>query len=130
MSNKYLDILTQVVRNPRHAIGQSHSVRIEIERAQPSPADSPVAAPEVLDFSRGGCRLRLTAELRKNEPLVLRIADGNSGLALELLATVRWSHAAGEQFEAGCQFDNAVDFEELGELFLAGFLSPEVVAAT
>ena len=127
MSNRYLEILTQIVRHPRHLVQGSDHLVIEVERAQPL-ADA-AEQPDVMDFSRGGCRLRWSSQLNKNEPIVLRISDTSSGLALELPGTVRWSRDLEDgRTEAGCQFDQEVDYEYLGELFIAGFLSMEEVS--
>ena len=127
MSNKYLEILTQVVRHPRHLVSDPRQIVVDVERAQPL-ADSEVH-PDIMDFSRGGCRLRWSTQLQKNEPIVLRIIDRASSLSLELPGTIRWSRAVEDgQFEAGCQFDQEVDYEYLGELFIAGFLSTEELA--
>ena len=128
MSNKYLDILTQIVRHPRHPVQESGTIAITIQRAKPTP--NAVGVPEILDFSRGGCRLRWSERLQKSEPITFCIADTANGMTLELPATVRWCREVdGEQFESGCQFDQEIDYEQLGELFLAGFLSTEEVAA-
>ena len=128
MSNKYLEILTRVVRHPRHLVQDAEQVVIGIERAQQMAADD--AEVEVLDFSRGGCRLRWRHALQKNEPIVLRVTDSSNGLSLEIAGTIRWSRSAGERtYEAGCQFDRELDYEHLGQLFIAGFLSTEEVAA-
>ena len=128
MTNKYLDILTQVVRHPRHPVDNAGGVRIELQRAQKSSGEGD--APQVVDFSRGGCRVQWESQLSKDEPVVLTITDVANGLALELPATVRWSKPLEDsRHESGVQFDNLVDYEHLGELFLAGFLSAEEAVA-
>ena len=129
MSNKYLEILTHVVRHPRHVVQGGATVVVSIERAQPVPTAT--SQPEVIDFSRGGCRFRWKHELQKNEPIVLRVTDNSSGISLEAAGTVRWCRVSkDEHYEIGCQFDQELNYEHLGELFIAGFLSTEEVAAT
>ena len=128
MSNKYLEALTRIVRHPRHASTGESTLRVEIERAQP--LSSEADEPEVIDFSRGGCRLRWTVPLRQHEPIVIKIVDVSSGLSLELPGTIRWSRDEDDGvYAAGCKFDSDVDYEHLGELFLAGFLATEEVGA-
>ena len=128
MSNKYLDILTQIVRHPRHPVQESGAIAITVEA--PNSGSEATDAPEIVDLSRGGCRLRWNQPLEKNGPITLCIADTGNGLKLQMPATVRWCRKIdGQQFESGCQFDQEIDYEQLGELFLAGFLSTEEVAA-
>lgn len=123
---KYLQILKKVVRYARHVAGGPRRLQIAVERAEPLPAsDHP---PEMLDFSRGGCRLGWDIEARRDEPLVVKLADEESGLSLELPAIVRWCRAEGrDAYTIGCQFQRQLDHEELEELFLAGFLASEAV---
>ena len=128
MGNKYLDILTQTVRHTRHGVSETGAVSIEIIVGdQSSNADAPA---EVVDFSRGGFRLRWGAALQKGEPLEFRCTDHSSELSLALPGTVRWCRElADKRFEAGVQFEQEIDYEHLGQLFIAGFLSAEEAAA-
>jgi hypothetical protein len=124
MSNSYLNLLTQIVRHPRHLATGEPQLQCEVLRLDGLPwSDEP---PALLDFSRGGCCLRWQIRLEKGELIAVRLRDELSGLCLELPATVRWVRVEEEGgFTAGCQFEREVDYELLGELFLAGFLSTE-----
>ncbi len=128
MSNKYLDILTQVVRKPRHAANSEATLRVELLSGGETFVDDD--APQIVDFSRGGCKLRWNDGLPPGEPIVIRLCDRANGLSLEIPARVRWSRPTPPgSFWAGCRFDRELDYEQLGELFLAGFLSTEEVPA-
>lgn len=123
MSNKYLSLLTQIVRQPRHLATGESQLQCEVLRRDGKPWCT--TRPELLDFSRGGCCIAWRVPLEKLETVVVRLCDEVSGLAFELPATVRWVRSEDEGYIAGCQFDQEVDYEVLGELFLAGFLSTE-----
>jgi len=124
MSRQHFELLARIVRHPRHLVNDIDHVLIEMECARPSAGH--VSYPDVIDFSRGGCRLRGDFSVEKHDALVVRITDTSNGLSLELPASVRWSRSAeGGAREAGCQFEEVIDYELLGELFLAGFLSTE-----
>jgi hypothetical protein len=124
MGNKYFNLLTQIVRQPRHLASGEPQLVCEVLRLDGRPWSA--EPPQILDFSRGGCCLRWAIRLEKLEQIALRLRDDVSGLALEIPATVRWVRVDEEGgFTAGCQFERDVDYELLGELFLAGFLSTE-----
>lgn len=126
MSKRYLDILTQVVRKPRHAATGEATLRVELLRGDETFVDDD--APQIVDFSRGGCKLRWTEALLDGEVIVIRLCDTANGLCLDIPARVRWSRPTPpELFSSGCRFDRELDYEQLGELFLAGFLSTEEV---
>ncbi len=124
MSNKYLSMLTQVVRQPRHLASGAPQLSCEVLRFDGLPWSA--ARPQILDFSRGGCCVRWQVRLEKHEQIVVRLCDELNGLCLELPATVRWVRIDEDgDYTMGCQFEREVDYELLGELFLAGFLSTE-----
>ena len=78
---------------------------------------------QLLNFSRSGLQLRVPLELSVDQKITLKITDSEE-LDLSLSATVRW--CSGQEpaaWNIGCQFDDAVDWESLGELFLRGVLS-------
>ena len=127
MNNKYLDALTQIVRHPRHVANEEGGLTVCLARSLGyMPDDAP---PTILDFSRGGCQLLSPVELREEEAVSIKLLDPASGLSLELPAVVRWSRPRADGLYAcGCQFDQQVEFELLGELFLSGFLSTELEA--
>lgn len=124
MGNNYLNLLTQIVRQPRHLASGEPQLTCEVLRLDGQPWSD--ARPQLVDFSRGGCCVRWAIRLSKGEQIGLRLCDELSGLALELSAAVRWIRVEDRGgCMAGCQFDREVDYEQLGELFLAGFLSTE-----
>lgn len=124
MSNKYLAVLTQIVRQPRHLVHETDMVTIEV--AGKPLADKTSRVPEIIDFSRGGFRLKWDHPLRQGDPITLQFTDHSNGLSLQLPGTIRWVRDAnGDCYDAGVQFDNEIDYEQLGELFIAGFLSTD-----
>ena len=129
MSNKYLDVLTQIVRQPRHFVQDAKNLTIGIMRS--ASLKSGESAPEIIDFSRGGFRFRSEEPVQESETIVLRLADEANGLSLELPGTVRWTRdLTDNRHEAGVQFESEIDYEELGDLFIAGFLSTDEVPLT
>jgi hypothetical protein len=125
MSAKYLDLLTRVARQPRHAASGEAAPRVRIQRPQADEGTSCDAS--LLNFSRGGCRVRCRENFREGEAVLVRLGDPARGLELSLPGTIRWCRDEDEKgFAAGCQFDDEVNYEQLGELFLAGFLATDV----
>ena len=123
MSSKHFEVINRVVRKPRHGATDAGHLRAEIERGQPHEAE--VSAVRIVDFSRAGCRLRSSESLLDGEPIVLRLHDEASGLLLEVIGLARWSKEVEGGYESGCEFNTPIDYEQLGELFLSGFLSLE-----
>jgi hypothetical protein len=123
MGNKYLNLLTQVVRHPRHLASGEPILQCRVRRRDGLLCGE--SLPQLLDFSRGGCCLRWSVQLEKFESIVVQLCDDLNGLSLDLPATVRWVRCDDGDYTAGCQFTEEVDYELLGELFLSGFLSME-----
>lgn len=110
----------QLPRRPRYEASGTQTLVVEIERSpdcQPS-----VAAVELQDLSRSGFQLRLPVPLANEEHICLRLRIETSGFTLTLPATVRWSRAAEDAWKAGCQSDQPLEWESLGELFLSEVL--------
>ena len=129
MTNKYLAVLTQVVRHPRHSVHETETVSIEVAKGQDAPDTN--APLEIVDFSRGGFRLIWGNPLQKSESIALRFTDHSSGLSLDLPGIVRWARCIdGDLYEGGVQFDDEIDYEQLGALFIAGFLSTDEADST
>ena len=79
---------------------------------------------ELVDMSRHGLQVRLTGPLEVSEPVVVRIQDSGATMDVALQAKVRWQRPHGQnRWAVGCAFDEAVNYEVLGELFLRGFLN-------
>ncbi len=84
---------------------------------------------ELIDFARNGAQLRIAGGpesscLAKGEVVVLGLRAQKTGLDIRLPGTIRWQQAAGPgQWLVGCEFDEEVPLETLGELFLNEILS-------
>jgi hypothetical protein len=111
----------QMLRRPRHEALDIEGCRIWLELA----GREPVASYEVrlVDLSRHGMQVRIAAPVATGEDVILHICDTNDRLDLALPGTARWQRASGEGvYSVGCLFDELVDYEVLGELFLRGIL--------
>jgi hypothetical protein len=123
MPNTSFDLLTLVARQPRHAAREA-ALRVSLQRVENASGAACDAA--LKNFSRGGCQVVCPEYLREGEAVVVRLGDPARGLELSLPAMVRWCRDEGDDgFSAGCQFDATVNYEQLGELFLAGFLATD-----
>jgi len=113
-----------VARRPRHQAGDVASLRVEVERA---PGSVPGCVDvELVDLSRTGVRLRSPVPLAEGETITVRLHDVQSRAQLTRSGTVRWTRPdRGDTWSIGCQFCESVDWETLGELFLADILSQE-----
>ena len=111
-----------VGRKPRHQVADASEVSVHLNRVQRAPAES--LAAELVDFARNGARLRVAdrpnADLPSiGEAVVLQLRSAKPGLDIRLPGHVRWQQAEGPgQWLVGCEFDEEVSLETLGELFL------------
>ena len=114
MSTKYWEF---VARSPRHKMAEESAVRVELGR---SASDLPtVPEATIVDFSRNGLQLRLTAPLVEQEAISVRLEDERSGMDLTLSGIVRWQRREDDDaWLVGCHCDEELDWETLGELFL------------
>ena len=127
MSKAHLDLLTQVVRcSPRHTAAGDVDVVVSVDR--PEPLSAIKSGVSIVDLSRSGCQLLTPQSLTKGESIRLQIAPGTPDF-VQFNATIRWSvKADGSEpgaagWASGCQFDQELAYEQLGELFLLGVLS-------
>jgi hypothetical protein len=110
-----------VARKPRHEVATA-GLPVAITRVGPRPPACFQA--DLLDLSREGFRLRSGVELAVGESFALELRDEKSGLALTLSGTVRWQQPQPEQiWLLGCQSQQQLDWETLGELFLNEILA-------
>lgn len=116
-----------VGRKPRHHVADAGDVSVRLDRVDAANGESPPA--ELIDFARNGAQLRVSGgrELgcpAKGEKVVLGLRSQKSGLDIRLPGTIRWQQAEGPgQWLVGCEFDEEVPLETLGELFLNEILS-------
>jgi hypothetical protein len=104
-------------RKPRHPTVEGQAVEAWLERA-----DSRLVA-ELADFSRNGAGLVTSAPAIDGERVTVRIRLTESGLDLSLAGTVRWQREQPKGcWFVGCEFEEPVSLETLGELFLREIL--------
>ncbi len=116
------DVAKFVVRNPRHVIAAGTDSSIEIRRA--AGRDPEIVPGQLVDFSRSGLQVQIDAEVDDDEAVTVRLHDPDSQFELLLSGTIRWQRPAGDGlYSVGCEFDEEVPWELLGELFLNGILS-------
>jgi len=73
----------------------------------------------MVDLSRHGVRLQVTVPLTTEDPITVRLREESSGIDLTLPATVQWQNPEGDRkWSLGCLFDQPMEWETLGELFL------------
>ena len=113
----------QLPRRPRYETSGTQKLVVEVERypdRQPS-----VVQVELQDLSRNGFQVRLPVPLVADECICLLLRIEGSGLTLTLPGTVRWQRAEDDAWLVGCLFDQPLEWESLGELFLSEVLSPD-----
>ena len=116
------DVETHSARLPRHAATPPSFAGILVTRASGCRPNSVWV--ELVDFSRTGARFRSTVRLAESEAIAVRLEDRQGTVWLTCSAVVRWARPdrAGT-WSVGCQLDEPLDLETLGELFLSGVLS-------
>lgn len=116
------DVSKFVVRNPRHRIATGTESSVEIRRA--AGRDPENVPGKLVDFSRSGLQVQIDAKFDEGEEVIVRLHDPRSEFELLLSGRVRWQRPAGNgSCSVGCEFDEEVTWESLGELFLNGILS-------
>ncbi|HUY89364.1 MAG TPA: PilZ domain-containing protein [Pirellulales bacterium] len=122
-----LEIWNFVGRKPRHHVADASQVSVRLNRANAEFAGGLTA--ELIDFARNGAQLRVADEPdaawpSNGEAVVLELRSEKPGLDIRLPGKIRWQQAEGPgQWLIGCEFDEEVSLETLGELFLAEILS-------
>lgn len=111
-------------RTPRHgtAADGGHPVRIQRTASEP-----PVLVDAALiNFSRSGYQVRTATPLVPGDAVVLRLTAPESGFQTALPGVVRWQQPeTGPCWLVGCQCEDEVAWETLGELFLHGILAAD-----
>ena len=108
-------------RKPRHQVADGSQFSVCLNRVEGEPAESLKA--ELIDFARHGARLRVAdrpnAASSNGEAVVLQLRSAKPGLDIRLPGRIRWQQAEGPGlWLIGCEFDQEVSLETLGELFL------------
>jgi len=109
------------LRSPRHdALGKSACV-ITIRMDAYDPHHEYCVT--LTNLSRNGIQLCLAEPLPCDEHAVIRIRHVQGDLDVELAGVVRWRRTSGDDgWSIGCEFNEPLSYEVLGELFLRGIL--------
>ncbi|HVW35895.1 MAG TPA: PilZ domain-containing protein [Pirellulales bacterium] len=116
-----------VGRKPRHHVADASQASVRLDCNGSDYGESPPT--ELIDFARNGAQLRISGGAQSacpaaGEKVVLELRSQQAGLDIRLPGTIRWQHAEGPgQWLVGCEFDEEVSLETLGELFLNEILS-------
>lgn len=111
---------TFVARNPRHNRGDQHRLQLTVTKD----AEQKHLEAELVDVSRNGiCFLTDHPFFSRHDHVHLKLVDPQSDFRMEVNCEIRWQRIEGEQFSIGCQFDEELSWETLGEMFLNGILS-------
>lgn len=117
------NFLQQTVRLPRHPIldESEYSLLVECKPQQLSA--------QLIDLSRNGAQFCCDQEFDEGQPIALHLVVESSDLDVTLPGKVRWQHCEEDDlYSIGCEFDEEIDWETLGELFLSGVLSTDLPA--
>jgi hypothetical protein len=105
-------------RPPRHeVVADDPALEMLIE------TDTETLPVRLLNLSRQGTRFRAAAILHIGESVVLRLTSGDD-LDQRVAANIRWRGDESDgQATYGCEFDQNISWETLGELLLRGVLA-------
>jgi hypothetical protein len=106
---------------PRHQVVDPDALHVQLQRRVDDVFG--VLSAILLDISRNGFCVQISAPVMEEEGVVLRLHDDNSGMDLTLAGTVRWQREQDDgAWAIGCSADHELAWETLGELFLNGIL--------
>ena len=114
--------LTYAARKPRYD-SASGKARVQVEQildGRPRLIDA-----ELQNLSRSGYQVKTAVAIDPQEPITLRVCVDGSPTPLTLPGRVRWQLPVPDgAWLTGCQTDQLLSWETLGELFLSGVLAP------
>jgi hypothetical protein len=116
------DVTKYAVRNPRHKIAPGIETAVEFLRAEEK--QPRVVCGILTDFSRNGLKVNSATRLDDCEPVTARMFQLGGKFELLLDGSIRWQRDEEDgTFAIGCEFNEEVTWEVLGELFLNGVLA-------
>jgi hypothetical protein len=117
-----LDFAAFEARQPRHETTNPTRLKVEIRRESALPSE-PLQA-QLVDLSRQGLQLRIPTALDLHENVSIRIRDEHAGFSISLSGVVRWQKPADDgHYLVGGRFEQELDWETMGELFLNDILA-------
>ncbi len=118
------DYSQYVLRKPRHAAADESGHRVFITCVRDETTESQPA--DLLDLSRDGFCLRTAAPLTLGALVTVDLRQEVCGFAVTLQGEVRWQREQDDgTYLLGCQTEQPLDWETLGELFLSNVLTVE-----
>jgi Tfp pilus assembly protein PilZ len=110
-----------ILRDPRYVIAEGQQTFVELRRDD-DPAAPPISS-LLVDMSRKGMQILADVSLEIGEKITVFLREPSAELEVQLSGKVQWQRGTDDQqFVIGCQFDEDVNWETLGELFLSGIL--------
>lgn len=108
-------------RAPRHEVRPRVPCEVRAELSSRHPVvDRPA---QLVNLSRNGLQIALSEPLARDEIVTVRIRDAEGRLDVALRGRVRWQRSRGPQsWGIGCELEQPLSYETLGELFLSGIL--------
>jgi hypothetical protein len=110
-----------VGRAPRHDVRPRVPCEVRAELSSRDPIiDRPA---QLVNLSRQGLQIAVGEPLASDEVVTVRIREVQGRLDVALRGRVRWQRSLGSQtWGIGCELEEPLSYEALGELFLSGVL--------
>ena len=78
---------------------------------------------KLVNLSRSGLQITIGEPLAREELVTVHIRDAQGTVEVALKGWVRWQRSLGPQnWSIGCELEQPLSYEALGELFLSGIL--------
>ena len=114
----------QLPRKPRHCVADKAEAHIQLITETES--DDVVIPAELIDVSRNGVQLRVAQALHESQPVMVCIRQPGSDLDFHLPSSIIWQRTdEDDRWLVGCQFQQQLNWEDYGELFLHGILEAD-----
>ena len=108
-------------RAPRHDARPRVPCEVRAELSSRNPIVERPA--KLVNLSRSGLQITLGEPLAREEVVTVRIRGAQGMVDVVLRGWVRWQRSLGPQcWSIGCELEQPLSYEALGELFLSGIL--------
>jgi len=107
-------------RKPRHEAAETSGLELRLEDN-----GQVVGFGELLDCSRTGMRFQASDSVAAGSALIVHFSAPSENIDWATPAILRWCQANATGWECGCEFEEELPWEQLGQLLLGGYLSME-----